>query len=149
MHLLYLQHMSEYILPLHILILIITLICIIWADIYASLWLHGKKQILNPKIINQLHTAVTIGLIGMITTGIVLFWPLREYLTDNSPNFFVKMFFVFALVVNSFVIEKYMKLATTQTFKDISLRQKVILFISGGISSLSWIGAILAAFQLL
>jgi hypothetical protein len=140
--------MSELILPLHIGILVITLICIIWADIYASFWLHGKKRVLDSRIVDRLHTGVSLGLIGMIVTGIVLFWPLREYLTDKSDAFFVKMFFVFALVVNSFVIDKYMRIATTQAFKDVSTRQKIILFVSGGISSLSWIGSIVAAFQL-
>lgn len=139
--------MSDFILPLHIGILVITLVCIIWADIYTSFWLHGKKQTLNPKIVYRLHTAVTLGLTGMITTGTALFWPLREYLTDNSPAFFIKMFFVFALVVNSFVIDTYMKLATIYSFKDISMRQKAILFASGSISLLSWLGAILAAFR--
>lgn len=145
---LYLRHMSEFVLPLHIGILVITLVCIIWADIYASLWLHSKKQTLNQKIVNRLHVGVTVGLIGMIVTGITLFWPLREYLIDKSDAFFVKMFFVFALVINSFVIDKYMQIATTQAFKDIPTRQKMILFASGGISSLSWLGAIVAAFQL-
>ena len=140
--------MNDVILPFHIGTLILTLICVVWADIYASLWLHGKKQVLNQVVVAQLHTAVTIGLIGMVASGIVLFWPLREYLTEQNNAFFIKMLFVFALVINSFVIEKYMTIATTQAFKDTTPRQKVILFVSGGISLLSWIGAILAAFQL-
>jgi hypothetical protein len=141
--------MNEIVLPIHLTILTLTLICILWADIYASMWLHGEKQVLSSAIVSRLHTAVTIGLTGMIVTGITLFWPLREYLVSQSDAFFVKMFFVFALVVNSFVIEKYMAIATTRSFKEVPLRQKVILFISGGISSLSWVGAIIAATQLL
>jgi hypothetical protein len=141
--------MNEIIVPIHVGILTLTLICIVWADIYASMWLHGKKQTLNGVVVDRLHTAVTIGLTGMIVTGITLFWPLREYLVSQSDAFFVKMFFAFALVVNSFVIEKYMNVATTRSFKEVSVRQKVILFVSGGISSLSWVGAIIAATQLL
>ena len=140
--------MNEVIVMLHVGILILTAGAILWADVYGSSWLKGKKTTLNPVIVGRLHLAVTIGLTGMITTGITLFWPLREYLINENSAFITKMFFVFALVVNSIVIEQYMKIATTTAFKDVSLRQKVILFVSGTVSLLSWIGAVLAAFQL-
>ena len=143
------MHMNELIVPIHVGILLATLTCVAWADIYASMWLHGTKTILNNVILTRLHIAVTIGLIGMLITGVLLFWPLQEYLVSQSNAFFAKMFFVFALVVNSFVIEKYMAIATTQSFKEVPIRQKVVLFVSGGASSLSWIGAIIAATQLL
>ncbi len=143
------MHMNDIVVPIHVGILTLTIICVLWADIYASMWLHGKKRMLNPIIVGRLHTAVTVGLTGMIVTGVTLFLPLQEYLVSQSDAFFVKMFFVFALVVNSFVIEKYMTIATTRSFKEVSVRQKVILFVSGGISSLSWVGAIIAATQLL
>lgn len=141
--------MNEIILPIHVGILFITLTCVVWADTYASMWLHGTKTILSKTILARLHIAVTSGLIGMLVTGVLLFWPLQEYLISQNNAFFTKMFFVFALVVNSFVIEKYMAIATTQSFKEVPTRQKVVLFVSGGVSSLSWIGAIIAATQLL
>lgn len=140
--------MNDIIVVIHVGILLLTAIAIIWADIYGSSWLKGKRATLNPIIIQRLHTAVTIGITGMIATGLTLFWPLREYLTNGNNAFIAKMTFVFALVVNSLVIESHMKIATTTAFKDISLKQKTILFVSGGVSLASWFGAVLAAFQL-
>lgn len=141
--------MDEIIVVIHIGILIITAVAILSADIYASGWLKGKKLTLNPVIVQRLHKAVTIGLSGMLATGIMLFWPLREHLVSGNTAFTIKMIFVFALVVNSLVIESYMKIATTTAFKDIPFGKKSILFASGAVSLLSWIGATLAAFQLL
>lgn len=141
--------MNDIIVVIHIGILVLTVVAILSADIYASAWLKGKKDVLDHVIIRRLHLAVTIGLSGMIVTGIVLFWPLREYLTNQSSAFFIKMFFVFVLVVNSLVIEKYMAVATTTAFKNVPKRQKVILFVSGAFSAISWIGATLMAFILL
>ncbi len=140
--------MGEIIVVIHIGILILTAIAILWADIYGSSWLKGRRTTLNPIIVARLHTAVTIGLTGMITTGIILFWPLREYLTNANGPFIAKMIFVFALVINSLVIESHMKIATTIAFKDTSFKQKSILFVSGVVSALSWVGAVIAAFQL-
>ena len=141
--------MDEIIVVVHVGILILTAVAILWADIYGSSWLKGKRRTLDPIIVGRLHTVVTIGLTGMIATGIILFWPLRDYLVNENSAFIAKMIFVFALVVNSVVIESHMKIATTTAFKDISLRQKTVLFISGLVSLLSWVGAVLMAFELL
>lgn len=140
--------MNEILLPLHIGILVATGCCVVFADIYASQWLRGNIHILNAKIVSRLHQAVSIGIIGMITTGIALFVPVSDFLVHQSPTFFIKMTFVLALVVNSFVIEKHMNIATTQAFKDISQREKIVLFVSGTISSVSWLGALISAFFL-
>ncbi len=141
--------MEEIVVVIHIGILILTAVAILWADIYGSSWLKGKRVTLNPIIVQRLHKAVTLGLSGMLATGIILFWPLRNYLIDGNTAFTVKMVFVLALVINSLVIESHMKIATTTAFKDVSLKQKSILFVSGAVSLLSWVGATLMAFQLL
>lgn len=141
--------MEEIIVVIHIGILILTAVAIIWADVYGSSWFKGKRATLDPVIVQHLHKAVTIGLSGMLVTGIILFWPLRNYLVSGNTAFTIKMIFVLALVINSLVIESHMKIATTTAFKDISFKQKTILFVSGAVSLLSWVGATLAAFQLL
>lgn len=139
--------MNEILLPLHIGILVATGCCVVFADIYASQWLRGNIHILNAKIVSRLHQVVSIGTIGMITTGIALFVPVSDFLVQ-SQTFFIKMTFVLALVVNSFVIEKHMNIATTQAFTNISQREKIVLFVSGTISSVSWLGALISAFFL-
>jgi len=138
--------MSDVILPIHLILLALTAICIVFADVYALTWVLGKKQFLNEKLVIRLHYYVNIGLTGMIATGILLFWPMREYLTSQSASFFPKMIFVLALVINSFVIEKHMCVATTKKFINVSTKEKSILFISGITSFISWVGAFFYAF---
>lgn len=139
--------MSEVIIFFHVGILILTVAVILFADFQGVQWVRGKKEVLSKGLMDGLHTIVTIGLSGMLLTGIILFWPLREYsLTEKA--FFLKLFFIFILICNSFAIEHHAHLATTTTYKNIPNHQKIILFLSGGISFIGWIGAIIAATQL-
>jgi len=139
--------MSDIVLPIHLILLALTAICVVLADVYGLAWILGKKQLLNEKTVLRLHYAVTIGLTGMIATGILLFWPVREYLTNQSNSFLPKMIFVLALVINSFVIEKHIRVTTTKKFVDVSAKEKRVLFISGAISLVGWVGAFFSAFQ--
>lgn len=84
----------------------------------------------------------------MITTGLTLFWPMKEYLL-TLPQFYIKMAFVATLICNGFVVGRLQKKASTRTFSSLSPRERTPLFISGAVSTLSWIGAIIAAFFLL
>lgn len=52
-------------------------------------------------------------------------------------QFYVKMGFVAALVINGFAIGTLRKKATTQRFSHLTLQEKTILFISGAVSTLS------------
>lgn len=146
--LVYFENMDDILLLLHLVILGVTALCILCADIYATPWLRGKKDTLDKKIVSRVHTTVTIGLIGMLTTGIFLFLPAREYLVFQSSAFVSKMLFVFALVLNSFVIEKYMIIATQKKFSETTKDERIVLFVSGAISVISWIGAFVSAFFL-
>lgn len=58
------------------------------------------------------------------------------------------MGFVFALIINSFFIGSLMKTAFNHSFKSLALSEKLPLFISGSISGISWLGAIISAFNL-
>ena len=83
----------------------------------------------------------------MIVTGFALFWPTRHFLLTR-PQFYVKMAFVVTLLANSFVIGKLKDTSTTRPCASLSTREKIPLFISGAVSTVSWLMATAAAFFL-
>jgi hypothetical protein len=62
-----------------------------------------------------------------------------------QPLFWLKMFFVVTLLVNSFFVEQFMHTATERSYSSLAIREKLPLFISGGISTFCWLGAITVA----
>ncbi len=134
--------MSEVILPIHIASLLYSLFNVIRADHAGFLWTRGKTEMLDQKKMDSFHRHSWIGLSLMIVTGILLFVPMKEYLLSR-PQFFVKMFFVLALVINGFVIGQLKNIASLKKFSSLSFREKLPLFISGFVSTISWLGAIL------
>lgn len=139
--------MSEILLPLHLTSLLYALVSVVRADHLGFLWIRGKSDTLDPKRVSTLHKHSFVGLSLMIVTGILLFLPMREYLLSR-PQFFVKMAFVATLVINGFAIGKLKNIASTRKFSSLSLREKAPLFISGFISTISWLGAILGGLYL-
>ncbi len=140
--------MSQLFLPLHLLSLLYVAWNVIRADHAGFLWMTGKEQLLSKKDISTYHHGTWIGLGLMIITGSVLFYPMREFLLTR-PQFYIKMGFVFTLIINGLVIGKISHIATEKTFISLSTREKAPLLISGAISTISWIGAIVAAFFLI
>lgn len=137
--------MSQLLLPIHLVILAITAVGILLADHEAFSWIRGKKQTLNKKWLFKLHLWVGFGLIGMIISGGFLFWPARTYLLQNSLAFIIKMGFVAILIGNSFLIGGLLDVSATKPYASLTFAEKRPLFISGVLSSASWIGAALAA----
>ena len=131
----------------HIITLVFTVCGIVFADHLGFAWIRGKKQTLSTQVLTKTHWFVGIGLGMMIGSGSVLFWNSKDYLLTD-PAFYIKMSFVLALVVNSFVIEKFLWVATLQPYGILSPGQKKPLIISGCISTLSWLGAGISAFFL-
>lgn len=117
------------------------------ADSSAMNWLRGKRETVSRAAIFIAHWIVTIGLAGLIVSGLFLFWPLREYLV-GQPLFWLKMGFVGALVINSFFIEQLMHVAAYRPFAELSVRERVPLFVSGAVSGISWVGAFFIALML-
>ena len=130
---------------IHLLTLAVTFSCIVFADTQGYLWVTGRRETLNKKTLDIIHRCVGYGLYGMIATGALLFWPLRDFL-PSEPTFRVKMFFVLALVINAYVIEKHMSLAYLRPFATLTLKERSLLFTSGAVSSFSWIGAALCGY---
>lgn len=132
------------ILPIHILVLLYTLGNVAMADHEGLAWVRGKAMTLDAIKLARYHKRIWIGLGLMILTGTLLFVPLREYLL-RRPSFYIKMACIGALIANGTLIGDLMKIATEKSFKEVSIAAKVRLFVSGAISSLAWLGAIIAA----
>jgi nitrate reductase gamma subunit len=117
---------------------------ILFADHEGFSWMRGNKETLNEKTLKILHRLVWTGLIVMITTGAIMFWPLRDYLLHNFA-FYAKMVFVAVLIINSLFVGKLMLIATERSFESLSIEEKRPILISGVASSIGWIGAIISA----
>jgi len=132
--------MHPFIVLLHICFLCLAAVGILIADHAAFNWMRGKNAVIGKKELFAAHWIVTTALLGLVYTGLVLFWPQRDYLLQQ-PLFLLKMAFVAALLLNSMVIEWLMHVAAVRPFASLTTGQKAPLFISGGISTLSWLGA--------
>ncbi|MBP6888900.1 MAG: hypothetical protein KBC21_04365 [Candidatus Pacebacteria bacterium] len=139
--------MAEIITPIHLLILAFTVWQIISADHFGIKWITGKVKVLDLSLVKKYHNRTWLGLVLMITTGVILFLPEREALL-SKPQFIVKMGFVVALVINGFFIGFLQNIATTKTFASLTFKEKMSLIISGTVSTLSWLGATVAGLLL-
>lgn len=139
--------MSEIFVPIHLLALAFVAWNVFHADHLGFNWIRGKVPMLDTDTVKKYHNRTWFGLILMILTGFILFWPTREYLLTR-PQFFIKMGFVLALFINSFVIGILSKTSTTKTYSSLTFSQKLPLIISGGVSTVSWLGATVMAFFL-
>ena len=117
------------------------------ADKEAFSWFTGKRELLDARRINRLHSLMWIGLLGMIATGLYMAWPAREFLL-REPLFLTKLAFVVALFINGFIIGKLNNIPSHKAFASLSREERLPLFISGGVSLFSWMGAIIVAFVL-
>ena len=117
---------------------------ILYSDFQGLLWVVGKKQVLSAKTLHVCHWVIWAGLSLMIISGALMAYPLWEYLR-TVPAFYVKMFFVLALVVNGVVIGKHVAVASVRPFASLESNAKRALIISGLVSSTGWIGAFIMA----
>jgi len=128
--------------PIHLMFLFGALPAVAYADVQGYSWYSGKKRLLEGAILSRLHIWIYICLAGIISTGtlMALSRPSR-YL--SSPFFFMKMFFVTTLLVNSVVIGSHMKKAFAQSYNSLPEGEKRLILASGVISGIAWAGAIL------
>lgn len=132
---------------IHLSILFTTLAVVAFADLQGLRWALGRVSTLNTRLTRALHLLVYIGLGGMVLTGLTMFSRDSEYLLSN-PLFLSKMVFVGALIVNSFLIGKHIKVASEQSFAELGGREKTKLVVSGVVSGACWLGAMLLGFSL-
>lgn len=142
--------MEQIFLPLHLLSLAFCFVTIIRSDWMGSSWMRGKVNTIDPVKLGSLHKQAWVGLLLMIVTGAVLFSQNTDTLLASGP-FYVKMTCVLALalVINAFVIGRFMKIATQKKFSEVNGGDKAKLFLSGFVSIFGWVTAFLAAFYIL
>lgn len=136
--------MHDFVFYLHIAFLCVAGVGILIADHAAFEWLTHKRDVVGKRELYVSHWAVSAGLAGLVLSGLYLFWPLRGYLL-TQPLFWLKMALVAVLIVNSFFIEYLMHTATHTAWRHLSMRERLPYIVSGGISTLSWLGALVAA----
>lgn len=117
---------------------------IMLADKQAFAWMRGAQQTLNPRLVHLYHRLTWLGLLVLITTGSIMFWPRASYLLAQ-PLFIMKMLFVGMLLVNAILIGRLMDAALTRPFASLSKKEIIPLFSSGAISMTAWVGAVLIA----
>lgn len=129
---------------IHVAALLVTLYFIFHADKMAFSWMRGERQTLDMKEVRKHHWIISIGLAVLIITGGLMFLGHTNRLLSN-PAFIAKMVFVAFLVINSVVIHFLMDIAETRTYKSLSNKEKFPLLISGAVSTIGWLGAIVCA----
>jgi hypothetical protein len=129
---------------IHIGFLCVAGVGILMADHAAFQWLTHKRDVVGKRELFVSHWVVSIGLTGLVLSGLYLFWPMRDYLLVQ-PLFWLKMAFVAALIINSFFIEYLMHMASHTPWRQLAISERVPFIVSGGISTLSWLGALLVA----
>ena len=134
----------ELILGVHIIAFVFNIALVVISDFLGLMWVAGKMSVLPNKFIIIAHRAIWFGLSVSIVSGYILFSGASEYLL-TVPAFYTKVIFVLALLTNSFLISSHIKLATSQTFKETSVGERWKLFISGGVSFISWVGVVVSA----
>lgn len=139
-----LESLFPFILPIHIGIAIGLVVLVLYADKIGLSWMRGKVAVLEVGKVKALHRAISLGIVGSITTGALLFYPYKEYLI-TVPAFQVKMFFILVLIINGAFIGKVMFRATRQPFQNLSRKGKWALLLSGAVSFASWVIIIIAA----
>lgn len=127
---------------IHVLFVIISLITVVIADEHALMWMLGKKQTLPAKRVEIFHVVTSLGIAGLLLTGGLMFMDRASYLLSDT-TFLVKMGFVGALVINGFFIGAFSKVATTRTFASLSTKERLPLLISGAVSGIGWVGAVI------
>lgn len=125
---------------LHLFTLFITAVVIACSDHQGYLYLRGKKATLSKRFVTWSHRLVWVGLLTMITSGVLMVLPAWEHYLQE-PKFLIKMCFVLMLVVNAFAIGELAKKAEQTPFVALSLQEKRMLLVSGVLSISGWIGA--------
>lgn len=125
--------------PIHIISLIYTMFNVAKADHMGFKWISGRVSVLDEKKVSKYHKGAWIGLILMIVTGSLIFSVVKANIL--YPQFYIKMGFVGALIVNGFVIGKLLKTSTKKSFASLSMQERIPFVLSGAVSTISWLGA--------
>lgn len=131
-------------LGVHIGAFLVNIALVIVADCHAASWLFGWQQTLSRRLMTWLHRIIGVGLAVSIVSGFFLFLSHAEYLLA-VPSFYVKIGLVAALVVNAFVIGRHVDVASEKPFRLLTAAERRLLFVSGAVSTMGWVGVCMAA----
>ncbi len=134
-------------LPLHIISFGFVLGVSALADKDAFSWMRGIQTTLDHKRLRTYHSLVWIGLIALIVSGFVMFYPMRASLLGDLL-FDIKLVFVLILCVNALLIGRLTQVATLRPFASLSPRDRNALIASGAISVFGWACATAIAFYM-
>lgn len=132
---------------IHASIAIATLLAVVYADEQALRWFMGKTETVKASRVKLLHYLVTAGLALLIITGGLLYKDLATIYV-SIPTFITKMTMVLALILNTYAIERFSRVALTRSFASLSPRERVPLFISGAVSGGAWATAFICGLLL-
>jgi hypothetical protein len=135
-------------LDFHIAFICATLLLVVYADEQALLWILGRTRVMNERRLEWLHALVGLGLAGLIATGGLLFFLGGYSFLITDPVFIIKMVLVLALVVNAFFIAYVNKVAVYRSWAELTPAQRLPLIISGAISVIGWVGALICGLLL-
>lgn len=98
---------------LHVFAVVVTGSLVFLSDVQGLLWTLGKKQILFAGAVQNLRRSVS-GLVSL------------------------RMCFVTVLIPNVLFTGRLAKTATSKSFSSLAIRERTLLFVSGGLSILDW-----------
>jgi uncharacterized membrane protein len=126
---------------LHGLLVTATALFILYTDHKGYQYFTGKVATLSERFVHRSHQLVWAGLLSIIATGALLFSESWQYRL-SEPAFLIKMGFVAVLLMNAFAIGSLSRKASTTPFAQLDPNQKKTLLVSGGLSAMGWVGAI-------
>src|SRR4051812_35538284 len=121
--------MTTLLLYLHLIFLATAAVGIVMADSSGLAWMRSKTETVSKRALFTAHWIVTAGLLGLVYTGLFLFWPMREYLL-TQPLFLLKLALVGVLLLNALAIDWLMQVASHTPYASLSNRQKMPLIVS-------------------
>ncbi len=131
----------------HVGAIVLTVLFVLYADEQGIQWMLGKKKTLDKRRIEILHAIVGVGISLIILAGGLIAIPRLDYLLTNT-TFLIKMGFVGVLVINAFFIGTLVRLASEKSFRELSLKERVPVLLSGALSVMGWVGAIMCGILL-
>lgn len=132
------------VLGIHVGSFLVNLGMVIVADGYGARWVLGQVETLHAPFMRWLHRLISVGLGVSIISGALLFSTVSDYLL-TVPAFYTKLAFVAALVINAWFIGRHMEVATRTPFRSLARSERIPLYVSGVVSTASWIGVVVAA----
>jgi len=130
----------------HLMAMCAAFVFIVCADNQAVAWMRGAKQTLDKKTMHWLHSITWVALILLVVSGV---WLLssRTYLL-SEPWFILKLLFVGMLVTNAVLIGRLMPVAFEHSYASRNFSEKLPLFVSAFVSTVSWLGIMALAYYL-